>query len=109
MSFVGTFQTYLQPPVFESSKLLGLMSPSLCYVQVSYMSVKLCKFGILPPLASHAQKSLIREVNLGPFKHKLDDGLELRKAAFECMGRARGPSHRTERYQGFRGCLKIQI
>ena len=43
--------------------------------------------GLLPALYQQTIKdpSLIRVVELGPFQHQIDDGLELRKATFECM------------------------
>lgn len=42
---------------------------------------------VLPKLylETNVRKELIREVEMGPFKHIVDDGLDLRKAAFECM------------------------
>ncbi|KAJ1110677.1 hypothetical protein NDU88_008025 [Pleurodeles waltl] len=42
---------------------------------------------VLPHLYSETKirKDLIREVEMGPFKHTVDDGLDVRKAAFECM------------------------
>ncbi|XP_001606869.2 cullin-associated NEDD8-dissociated protein 1 [Nasonia vitripennis] len=42
---------------------------------------------VLPQLYAETKvkKELIREVEMGPFKHTVDDGLDLRKAAFECM------------------------
>lgn len=42
---------------------------------------------VLPHLyrETKVRKELIREVEMGPFKHTVDDGLDIRKAAFECM------------------------
>lgn len=42
---------------------------------------------LLPWLYSETKvkDELIREVEMGPFKHTVDDGLDIRKAAFECM------------------------
>ncbi|GAA5823321.1 hypothetical protein JCM11251_007565 [Rhodosporidiobolus azoricus] len=42
---------------------------------------------LLPELYAQTEidASLIRIVEMGPFKHKVDDGLDVRKAAYECM------------------------
>lgn len=42
---------------------------------------------LLPSLykETHIKKHLIRIVEMGPWKHKVDDGLEARKTAYETM------------------------
>ncbi|KAF8067210.1 CAND1 [Scenedesmus sp. PABB004] len=42
---------------------------------------------LLPELYDQTviKPEMIRTVDLGPFKHRIDDGLELRKAALECL------------------------
>lgn len=44
-------------------------------------------FEALPKLYEETlvKPELIRDVEMGPFKHSVDDGLDLRKAAYECM------------------------
>ncbi|KAJ5184172.1 hypothetical protein N7492_001788 [Penicillium capsulatum] len=34
---------------------------------------------------THIKPELVREVQMGPFKHKVDDGLDLRKSAYETL------------------------
>ncbi|GMS78542.1 hypothetical protein PENTCL1PPCAC_717, partial [Pristionchus entomophagus] len=46
------------------------------------------RLGEVMPVVYHetnVRQELIREVEMGPFKHSVDDGLDLRKSAFECM------------------------
>ena len=42
---------------------------------------------LLPQLykETHVNKDLIRTVQMGPWSHKVDDGLETRKTAYETM------------------------
>jgi len=82
---IGDFLDSLQDPdlTVRRSALLSLNyaahnKPSLIrdvlpkYLPILYQETKI-------------RPELIREVDLGPFKHKVDDGQELRKAAFDCM------------------------
>jgi len=49
--------------------------------------IKDCLAELLPALYAETsvKEELVHEVEMGPFKHVVDDGLDLRKAAFECM------------------------
>jgi len=52
---------------------------------LAYTGASIADVGVFPILYSSMELKLQREVDLGPFKHKIDDGLPLRKAAFSAM------------------------
>jgi cullin-associated NEDD8-dissociated protein 1 len=70
----------------HKTRLAALLTLScIAHNQPSYVSE--CLPALLPHLYSETVKKaeLVHQVDLGPFKHTVDDGLQLRKAAFECM------------------------
>eukprot|EP00735_Rhodelphis_limneticus_P008700 TRINITY_DN21_c0_g1::TRINITY_DN21_c0_g1_i1::g.14884::m.14884 TRINITY_DN21_c0_g1::TRINITY_DN21_c0_g1_i1::g.14884 ORF type:complete len:1250 (+),score=378.72,sp/Q5R6L5/CAND1_PONAB/40.08/0.0,TIP120/PF08623.5/2.3,TIP120/PF08623.5/2e+02,TIP120/PF08623.5/0.78,TIP120/PF08623.5/1e-46,HEAT_2/PF13646.1/3.2,HEAT_2/PF13646.1/8.4,HEAT_2/PF13646.1/2.8,HEAT_2/PF13646.1/3.4e+03,HEAT_2/PF13646.1/38,HEAT_2/PF13646.1/0.13,HEAT_2/PF13646.1/0.15,HEAT_2/PF13646.1/0.00035,HEAT_2/PF13646.1/0.00015,HEAT_2/PF13646.1/0.07 len=84
-AYIGDFFKSIQDSdltVRRASLLLlnctGHNHPQLARAHLSYLMPALFEEMRVKP-------ELIRTVDLGPFKHKVDDGLEIRKAAFETL------------------------
>lgn len=82
---IGDFLKTLQDPDLNVRRVALVTFNSAAHNKPSLIRDLLDK--VLPHLYNETKvrKELIREVEMGPFKHTLDDGLDIRKAAFECM------------------------
>jgi len=80
-------------PFLELLKDNSILVRKATLLSINYIAYQKPK--IIKPYLNHylpllygetkIKKELIHEVVIGPFTHKVDDGLDLRKAAFECM------------------------
>uniref|UniRef100_A0A2I3GD98 Cullin associated and neddylation dissociated 2 (putative) n=1 Tax=Nomascus leucogenys TaxID=61853 RepID=A0A2I3GD98_NOMLE len=84
-SFIGEFMESLQDPDLNVRRATLAFFNSAVHNKPSLVRDLLDD--ILPLLYQETKirRDLIREVEMGPFKHTVDDGLDVRKAAFECM------------------------
>ncbi|XP_076864497.1 cullin-associated NEDD8-dissociated protein 2 [Brachyhypopomus gauderio] len=82
---IGDFLKTIQDPDLNVRRVALVMFNSAAHNKPGLIRGLLTT--VLPNLYSETQirKDLIREVEMGPFKHTVDDGLDVRKAAFECM------------------------
>ncbi|XP_044156534.1 cullin-associated NEDD8-dissociated protein 1-like isoform X1 [Bufo gargarizans] len=82
---IGDFLKPLQDPDPNVRRVTLVMFNSAAHNKPSLVRKLLSR--VLPPVyeETKVRKELIREVEMGPFKHTVDDGLDVRKAAFECM------------------------
>ncbi|NXW13367.1 CAND1 protein, partial [Circaetus pectoralis] len=82
---IGDFLKTLQDPDLNVRRVALAMFNSAAHNKPSLIRDLLNT--VLPSLYNETKvrKELIREVEMGPFKHTVDDGLDVRKAAFECM------------------------
>ncbi|XP_006901109.1 PREDICTED: cullin-associated NEDD8-dissociated protein 2 [Elephantulus edwardii] len=84
-SYIGEFMESLQDPDLNVRRATLAFFNSAVHNKPSLVRDLLGD--ILPLLyqETKVRRDLIREVEMGPFKHAVDDGLDVRKAAFECM------------------------
>ncbi|XP_045846766.1 cullin-associated NEDD8-dissociated protein 2 [Meles meles] len=84
-SLIGEFMESLQDPDLNVRRATLAFFNSAVHNKPSLVRDLLDD--ILPLLYQETKirRDLIREVEMGPFKHTVDDGLDVRKAAFECM------------------------
>ncbi|NXE53806.1 CAND1 protein, partial [Casuarius casuarius] len=82
---IGDFLKTLQDPDLNVRRVALAMFNSAAHNKPSLIRDLLN--AVLPSLYNETKvrRELIREVEMGPFKHTVDDGLDVRKAAFECM------------------------
>ena len=82
---IGDFLQTLQDPDLNVRRVALVTFNSAAHNKPSLILGRLDE--ILPHLYTETKvrKELIHEVEMGPFKHTVDDGLDVRKAAFECM------------------------
>ena len=83
--YIGPFLSMLEDPVLLVRRVALIALNSAAHNKPSLIKDMLDV--ILPKLyaETNVRKELIRQVEMGPFKHTVDDGLDMRKAAFECM------------------------
>ncbi|EHB14298.1 Cullin-associated NEDD8-dissociated protein 2 [Heterocephalus glaber] len=84
-TFIGNFMESLRDPDLSVRRATLAFFNSAVHNKPSLVRDLLDT--ILPLLyqETKVRRDLIREVEMGPFKHTVDDGLDMRKAAFECM------------------------
>lgn len=83
--YIGEFLLGLNDSDIEVRRSALILFNSAAHNKPSLISDLLPS--VLPLLYQETKikPELIRQVEMGPFKHKVDDGLDSRKAAFECM------------------------
>jgi len=82
---ITSFLELLSDNKIEVRKAILISTNYIAHHKAKVLRTLLPKY--LPHLYGETKikPELIKEVELGPFKHKVDTGLELRQAAFECM------------------------
>ncbi|KAK6350222.1 hypothetical protein TWF696_006458 [Orbilia brochopaga] len=93
----GSFDAYLKPvvadllvsmlndPSLDNRKLALTALNSAAHNKANLVKANLASLLPLVYQETVIKPELIREVQMGPFKHKVDDGLELRKSAYDTL------------------------